>query len=47
MLIYVLKPLQVSDAPEKAGKDFHIGADNPTFTDLEVMGKDVEKATKL
>lgn len=38
---------EVSDLTEKDATDFHMEADNATFTDSEVMSKDVEKATKL
>uniref|UniRef100_A0A8C4NWZ5 Solute carrier family 5 member 8, like n=1 Tax=Dicentrarchus labrax TaxID=13489 RepID=A0A8C4NWZ5_DICLA len=35
------------DVTEKVATDFHMEADNPTFTDFDVMSKDAEKATKL
>ncbi|XP_032369486.1 sodium-coupled monocarboxylate transporter 1 [Etheostoma spectabile] len=38
---------EASVAPEKAATDFHMEADNPTFTDFDVRSKDDEKATKL
>ncbi|GAA6216782.1 sodium-coupled monocarboxylate transporter 1-like isoform X1 [Lates japonicus] len=38
---------KASDVTEKAATEFNVGADNSAFTDLDVMGKDVENATKL
>ncbi|XP_051271673.1 sodium-coupled monocarboxylate transporter 1 [Dicentrarchus labrax] len=38
---------EASDVTEKVATDFHMEADNPTFTDFDVMSKDAEKATKL
>ncbi|XP_031157743.1 sodium-coupled monocarboxylate transporter 1 [Sander lucioperca] len=38
---------EASEVPEKAATDFHMEADNPTFTDFDVTSKDAEKATKL
>ncbi|XP_071351662.1 sodium-coupled monocarboxylate transporter 1 [Trachinotus anak] len=38
---------KVSEVTEKAAPEFHIGADDFTFTEFDVMSKDVGKATKL
>ncbi|XP_078105173.1 sodium-coupled monocarboxylate transporter 1 [Sander vitreus] len=38
---------EASEVPEKDATDFYMEADNPTFTDFDVMSKDAEKATKL
>ncbi|XP_074496933.1 sodium-coupled monocarboxylate transporter 1 [Sebastes fasciatus] len=38
---------EASDVTEKAATDFHMEADNPTFTDSDVKSKDAEKATRL
>ncbi|XP_070815369.1 sodium-coupled monocarboxylate transporter 1 [Chaetodon trifascialis] len=38
---------EVLDITEKDAKDFHFQADNPTFTDFNVMSKDDEKVTKI
>lgn len=38
---------KASDEPEKDATVIAMGADNPAFTDLEVMSKDVDNITKL
>lgn len=38
---------EVLDIAEKDAKDFHFQADNPTFTDFNVMSKDDEKVSKI
>ncbi|TDH13749.1 hypothetical protein EPR50_G00036340 [Perca flavescens] len=38
---------EASEVPEKATTEFHMEADNPTFTDFDMTSKDAEKATKL
>ncbi|XP_037622819.1 sodium-coupled monocarboxylate transporter 1 [Sebastes umbrosus] len=38
---------EASDVTEKAATDFHMEADNPTFTDSDVKSKHVEKASRL
>ncbi|XP_018517407.1 sodium-coupled monocarboxylate transporter 1 isoform X2 [Lates calcarifer] len=42
-----LSKSKASDVTEKAATEFNVGADNSAFTELDVMGKDVENATKL
>uniref|UniRef100_A0A8C6NV76 Solute carrier family 5 member 8, like n=1 Tax=Nothobranchius furzeri TaxID=105023 RepID=A0A8C6NV76_NOTFU len=42
-----LKGTQASEGTEKASTDLHMGVDNLAYTDIDVMSKESEKATKL
>lgn len=43
----VLYSLQAPDITKKEETDIHMGDDNYAFSDLSVISKDGEKATKL